>query len=347
MDAVALETKIEALERELVAQADKHNQEMQELQGELQELTKFSKKIEEDILGDQLSVISGPPNNDVFTRRIEWTIDNFADKDQKTAKWTSIWSPKFNAAGMESLQFEFFPKGREKTSYPGFCSLFLWCPSGTKIRYQLWVGSFLRAPDEDEYTGRIGHGHSNFCPLEPEVNRDADTLTVGVNFLEIMHTQTLAGGCMQLTSVPIERMISNQADVWQNRSVDRVVWKITNVMGKRTQELPKGQSLWSRLFTAAGIPDMLLEFYPNGTEQTQREGFCGFYIRCPRGVTIVVKLFVGKVEKGPIKTTFDNLTGKGLPDFCLLRDEVAEDDSVEVGIQISNQPVKSLTFETS
>ena len=36
---------------------------MQSLQGELQELKKFSAKIEEDILGDQLSVISGPPNS--------------------------------------------------------------------------------------------------------------------------------------------------------------------------------------------------------------------------------------------------------------------------------------------
>ena len=31
----------------------------------------------------------------------------------------------------------------------GFCSVFLWCPGGTRVKYRLFVGSSVRAPDEE------------------------------------------------------------------------------------------------------------------------------------------------------------------------------------------------------
>merc|ERR1712232_1154006 len=106
-------------------------------------------------------------------------------------------------------------------------------------------------------------------------------------------------------------------------------------VSERVGQLPRGASMWSRLFSAGGIREILLEFYPNGSTNTTKDGFCAFYIRCPEGVSMIVTLFVGKVRKGPIKTNFDSLTGKGLPDFCLLQDEIdREDDSVEVGIEL-------------
>ena len=36
-----------------------------------------------------------------------------------------------------------------------------------------------------------------------------------------------------------------------------------------------GSSLFSPLFTAAGVRDILFEFYPNGSAVTASEGFCG------------------------------------------------------------------------
>jgi len=243
---------------------------------------------------------------------------------------------------MQDLQLEFFPRGREKTSFEGFCSLFLWCPSGTKIKYQLRVGSFLRAPDEDEYSGRIGHGHSNFCPLEPEVDAEKNSLTVGVEFLEVVQTSVVCGKGLKLVSTPLDEMVAQQAEMIYNRNVAKVVWKITNVR-ERIARLQRGSSMWSKLFTAAGIRDILLEFYPNGSTNTTKDGWCAFYIRCPEGVSMIVTLIVGSVKKGPIKTTFDSLTGKGLPDFCLLQDQI-QDNCVEVGIELQNQPLKTLTL---
>merc|ERR550514_2424735 len=121
----------------------------------------------------------------MFVRRVEWTIDELKKKIEESPKGESIWSPEFNAAGIKGMQLEFLPNGRETTHYEGFCSLFLWCPSGTKIRYQLWIEEHLRAPDEDEYDGRMGHGHSNFCNLSAEWEGDCASVKVGVDILEV------------------------------------------------------------------------------------------------------------------------------------------------------------------
>merc|ERR1712100_417164 len=109
--------------------------------------------------------------------------------------------------------------------------------------------------------------------------------------------------------------------------------------------LQKGASIWSKLFTAAGIKDILLEFYPNGSANTKKDGWCAFYIRCPEGTQMIVTLFVGKAQKGPIQATFDSLTGKGLPEFCTLAEQInREDDSVEVGILLKSHPIKTLNL---
>merc|ERR1719316_2550757 len=140
-------------------------------------------------------------------------------------------------------------------------------------------------------------------------------------------------------------MIKKEAEVLQNRNVSKVNWRITKV-AERLKHLPRGASMWTRLFTAAGIREMLLEFYPNGSTNTTKDGYCAFYIRCPEGVSVVVTLFVGNVRKGPIKTTFDSLTGKGLPDFCMLQDQINEDGSVDVGIELQSTPNKELKLIT-
>ena len=56
-------------------------------------------------------------------------------------------------------------------------------------------------------------------------------------------------------------------------------------MREKIRLFHRGSSLWSPVFTAAGIREILLEFYPNGTASTQQEGWCAFYVRCPEGVS--------------------------------------------------------------
>mmetsp|Transcript_92963 Transcript_92963/g.245488 ORF Transcript_92963/g.245488 Transcript_92963/m.245488 type:complete len:348 (-) Transcript_92963:23-1066(-) len=341
--AAALAKNLEALEQSLQKQEEQHASELKSCRDELSDLHKLVLDLESQ--ASRLEVV-GRGGPDQFVRRVEWTISEFSQKEQALSKGESIWSPKFRAAGLDGLQLEFFPKGREKTTFEGFCSLFLWCPSGTKIRYQLWVGNFLRAPDEDEYTDRIGHGHSNFCPASTEVNRQTDSICVGVDLLEVQSVEEISSSGLRLISKSLESMVSREVEVIRNGQVTRAVWKIRKI-SEMLKQLPRGASMWSPLFTAAGIREILLEFYPKGSTNTTKDGYCAFYIRCPEGVSMVVTLFVGKSKKGPIKTTFDSLTGKGLPDYCSVQDEInMDDDSLEVGIELKNQPSSTLSMES-
>merc|ERR1719162_2313057 len=140
-------------------------------------------------------------------------------------------------------------------------------------------------------------------------------------------------------------MISREVEVVRNQNITKAVWRISKA-SEFLEQLPRGASMWSPLFSAAGIREILLEFYPNGSTNTTKDGFCAFYIRCPEGISVIVTLFVGNVRKGPIKTTFDSLTGKGLPDFCLLSEHISEDGSLEVGIELQNQSSKTLSLES-
>eukprot|EP00440_Ansanella_granifera_P042425 gb/GFBE01045995.1/.p1 GENE.gb/GFBE01045995.1/~~gb/GFBE01045995.1/.p1 ORF type:complete len:342 (+),score=81.20 gb/GFBE01045995.1/:1-1026(+) len=333
----------EAFEQRLVQQERKHVVEVQRFNAELQELRRLCGELEEQ--NRSLDGVGRLDSSDHFTKRVEWTINKFSAEAKACQKGQPIWSPKFRAAGIDGVRLEFLPKGREK-SFDGFCSLFLWCPSGVSIKYQLWVGNYLRAPDQDEYLGEIGHGHSNFCPVEPEVDRDSDSLKVGVDFLEVIRRHELEDKGLTLISWPLQRMVAKEAEVLENRGVSQVVWKI-NKISEHLKHYPRGASLCSKTFTAAGISEILLEFYPNGSQITKKDGFCSFYLRCPDGVSVIVTLFVGKVRKGPIKTTFDSTSGKGLPDFCLVEDEINRaDDSLEVGIELQNRASKTLTLVT-
>lgn len=335
--AAQLEKRIADLEGKLEIQEKQQQEEISKYESDITDLKRIVHNMEG--AGGQGNVA------EYFARRAEWTISDFSKKEAELQKGQSMWSPKFKACGLDGLQLEFFPNGREKTTYAGFCSLFLWCPTGTRAKYQLWVGNFLRGPDDDEYPSWIGHGHSNFCPLAPEVDKKTDALRVGVDFLDVKMASEVATSGLRLTSMSLESLVAREIEVVRNRNVDRVVWTIGNV-SQQLQQLPRGASMWSQLFTAAGIREILLEFYPNGSANTTKEGHCAFYIRCPEGVSMIVTLFVGGVKKGPIKTVFDSQTGKGLPDFCVIRDQINEDDTLQLGIEVKNDPSKTLLIES-
>lgn len=131
-------------------------------------------------------------------------------------------------------------------------------------------------------------------------------------------------------------VLSKEMAVIANKDITRVEWRITQ-FSKRLKSLPRGSSLYSPHISMGGIADVLLEFYPNGSQNTTKDGFCAFYIRGPQGTSVTVTLFVGNFKKGPITTTFDGATGKGLPDFCDVAKEVDNDkDCLVVGIDMRN-----------
>ena len=56
-------------------------------------------------------------------RRVEWTIPGISERLKSQEKGLSIWSPEFSARGINGIQLEFFPNGRESTTIGGFCAV--------------------------------------------------------------------------------------------------------------------------------------------------------------------------------------------------------------------------------
>jgi hypothetical protein len=273
--------------------------------------------------------------DDIWTRRVDWQIDNCSKRFENLVKNESIWSPEFSMLGFTNLQLEFFPKGRESTWLDGFCSVFLWCPAGVRVKYQLRVGEYTAAPDEDEYASRMGHGHSNFCLLEAQIDKESDTLSIGLDVLNLSGATELPGGIKLHTTSP-EGLIDKEANILRHRDVDTIEWKIAGIR-KRAEDVPQGLAICSPIFSAAGVGEMLMEFYPNGIKGSTKEGFCGFYLRCPSGTSLIITLFVGSSQKGPIKTDFDGNAAKGLPEFCHLQGQLLEgQEDLVVGIKLRN-----------
>lgn len=295
-------------------------------------------KLREGALQKEKDQAVSPVLDDTWTRHIEWEIDRCSERFRTMGKNESLYSPEFTVLGFQGVKLEFFPSGRDSTNIEGFCSLFLWCPPGVRVKYQLRVGEYTGPPDEDDYTSRMGHGHSNFCLLAAQINEKTDTLTVGIDILSIAGTQEVTGvrECIKLYKSSPEKLLDVEAKILRNRDVDSVEWTIKNIR-KRIREVPRGLALCSPLFSAAGVPEMLMEFYPNGIKGSTKEGFCGFYLRCPSGTSLIITLYVASSHKGPIKTDFDGHSAKGLPEFCLLKEQLADDqEDLVVGIKLRN-----------
>mmetsp|Transcript_63618 Transcript_63618/g.179033 ORF Transcript_63618/g.179033 Transcript_63618/m.179033 type:complete len:355 (-) Transcript_63618:51-1115(-) len=290
--------------------------------------------------------------NDTFIRRLEWRIDGFSERFKAAPKNTAIWSDEFSVLGVSPMQFEFFPQGRETTAIDGFCALFLWCRAGVKLKYQLRVGSHWGAPDEDEYKSKMGHGHSTFCYLDAQRDVLNDTLIIGIDILNISAVADPVLG-LQLQNRGPEAMAIQQVALLQNVHIQQVEWKIKNIL-QRAKDVPRGSAICSPIFSVAGVPDLLLEFYPNGihmpADKTPRDGFCGFYVRAPSGSSIVVTLVVGKTTKGPIRADFDGNASKGLPEFCKLADQLPPDEEapdLTIGVAVQNPKLEEAMKETT
>jgi hypothetical protein len=166
-----------------------------------------------------------------------------------------------------------------------------------------------------------------------EIDPSDDSITIGVEILDVEKSIDFGSG-LRVIRPSMTHFMSPHVAVVENRHIGRVEWKITGI-AKKIQTLPLGASLYSPVFSAAGIRDMLIEFYPNGNANTSKEGFCSMYLRCPEGTQIFVTLIVGDVKKGPISARFEGHAGKGLPEFCHLASQI-QDDSVTVALELKN-----------
>lgn len=335
--------ELDKLDYQVTEQGKKDDQARAALLEQAQALRFRLVRVLEEVAAQETERVSRVPKvQEALVRKVEWRVQGYSSKLKAMERNTSVWSSKFSVLGLDGFQLEFFPRGRDSTTQEGFCSLFLWCPAGVKVKYQLRVGEHMAAPDEDEYTAsnRMGHGHSNFCHLESQVRPETDDVIVGLKVLDLRFRDSQQGGLTSIVSAP-EALTKTEAALLHNREVDRIQWRIRNIR-KRVKEVPKGLALCSPRVAAAGVRGILMEFYPNGIQTSTKEGFCGFYLRCPPGTSLVVTLFVGKAQKGPIKTEFEGNAAKGLPEFCNLAEQLVEgEEDLVVGIALKNPSLEA------
>eukprot|EP00933_Yihiella_yeosuensis_P039233 TRINITY_DN33183_c0_g1_i2.p1 TRINITY_DN33183_c0_g1~~TRINITY_DN33183_c0_g1_i2.p1 ORF type:complete len:363 (-),score=55.03 TRINITY_DN33183_c0_g1_i2:100-1095(-) len=286
-----------------------------------------------------------------FIRKVDWRIDNISAKIRSCPRNSCIMSEKFSIMGAQDLVLEFFPQGRDSTMMEGFCALFLWCPPGVRIKYQLRVGDHRATLDEDTYESRMGHGHSNLCRLEGQINKATDSVVVGLDVFEmtvysepeppLKQDDKVLAPVLRLVNDGPEAAVAREASIIQKRSVDCCEWRIKDIR-RRVAEVPQGCAVCSPLFSIAGIRDIQLEFYPNGldTPSQSKPGYCGFFVRFPTGnYQLVLTIFVGNAKKGPIKTEIrgESANAKGEPSFCLVSDQLVDgEDDLVVGVSIQN-----------
>mmetsp|Transcript_68674 Transcript_68674/g.223497 ORF Transcript_68674/g.223497 Transcript_68674/m.223497 type:complete len:353 (+) Transcript_68674:80-1138(+) len=286
-----------------------------------------------------------PPADSTFVRRVEWRISDVAKSAKTKLKNEAMWSDHFTVMGVK-MQLEFFPNGRDSTWLEGFCALFLWCPAGVQLTYQLRVGNHTSAPDSDEFASRMGHGHSNFCYLDAQVDQSFDSVLVGVDILDIAVSEEIGDGVRLVNRGP-ESLVRRKVALITHRDLNCVEWRIRDIL-KRAREVPRGSAICSPPFALVGVPEMFLELYPNGVQAVgddtdkEKQGYCGFYLRCPSGYSLTVTLFVGAAKKGPIKTDFGSDAAKGLPAFCKLEDQLKDgEEDLIVGVTVDNPSLKT------
>lgn len=303
------------LTQRLEAQSQKHTAELARLSAEAEELrAKLRKELQR-----RRDSLREPKLDTAFIRQVEWRLTGVTEILRTVPKNKGLYSDKFTILGVPDFMLEFFPQGRDTTSIPGYCSLFLWANAGVRLKYRLRVGSHS-CVDEDTFDSRIAHGHSNFCHLEAQVDKESDSVVIGLEVIEVSHTNEPAPG-LRLVNAGPEAALACEADVLRHRHIDTVEWRIKDAV-RRTREVPAGFFICSPLFSIAGVRGLQLEFYPNGLEGS-KPGFCGFYVRCPSGqYTLSITLFVGSAKKGPSKTEFNGNAAKGLPDFCRLSEQL-------------------------
>eukprot|EP00933_Yihiella_yeosuensis_P071631 TRINITY_DN79853_c0_g1_i1.p1 TRINITY_DN79853_c0_g1~~TRINITY_DN79853_c0_g1_i1.p1 ORF type:complete len:726 (-),score=164.46 TRINITY_DN79853_c0_g1_i1:300-2477(-) len=117
-----------------------------------------------------------------MTRKIEWRLEHASSLRKVFGPGETICSPAFAAAGVDGLQMIFYPCGYRNAT-EGFCSLYLYCPAGTTVRCNLFVGTQKR-DTSGTYEQAGASGRNNFCRFDAGVDTETDSMTLALEVEE-------------------------------------------------------------------------------------------------------------------------------------------------------------------
>ncbi|CAK9016459.1 unnamed protein product [Durusdinium trenchii] len=119
-----------------------------------------------------------------MVKRVEWLLTEADQLERQFPHDHPICSPVFSAGGVDGMQFIFYPLGY-RDSTEGFCSLFLYCPSGVNIKCNLNAGSQKRdASNNFKEAGAFGR--CNFCRLDSAIDTDTNTALLWLEIEELI-----------------------------------------------------------------------------------------------------------------------------------------------------------------
>mmetsp|Transcript_64435 Transcript_64435/g.114597 ORF Transcript_64435/g.114597 Transcript_64435/m.114597 type:complete len:806 (-) Transcript_64435:65-2482(-) len=118
-----------------------------------------------------------------LVRRVEWKIQEADQLKRVFPHGTPICSPVFQAAGVEGLQFIFYPQGY-MDSTENFCSLFIYCPAGVNMKCNL-LGGNQKRDVSNHFVEAAAHGRVNFCRLDSVIDADTNSATICLEIEEL------------------------------------------------------------------------------------------------------------------------------------------------------------------
>lgn len=132
-------------------------------------------------------------------RRVEWRLEGCA-RLLECRVGEAIDSPIFCAAGLERIQFHFYPRDVSATgSAVQPCALYVSGPARTTIKAMLWVGSASRSLEHRYQKRGDTAGRSRFCALEGQVDCN-DSVLLALDIIEVetdMPDQASASLCLR------------------------------------------------------------------------------------------------------------------------------------------------------
>jgi hypothetical protein len=169
-----------------------------------------------------------------MVRKIQWMVQN-ASKLRQFFPWgQAVCSPVFAAAGVDKMQFAFYPSGYGNVT-DGFCSLFLYAPAGCTLRCYLSIDKQVREIQHSwEEAGAFGR--TNFCLFSDQImDLVDDTILLS---LEIEDAQ------MEVSSPWVHKEAATKVEGSHKSTGDREVTSITKLTknpGKTPNGKPNGR----------------------------------------------------------------------------------------------------------
>jgi len=199
-----------------------------------------------------------------MVRKIEWRVESASLLRKCFPPNECLCSTTFSAAGIEGMQFVFYPGGY-KNCTEGFCSLFLYGPAGATLKCWLSAGNQKREASHS-FDEPGAFGRTNFSRYESVVDESDDSILIVLEIEDAQQdwTALMKHPCLQ----PGDPRNIKQIDGSSDKPIESVV-KLTKKPGTRASgkdanliELKVLPSLWTakQLGQTSSAPDGMQNF---------------------------------------------------------------------------------------